>query len=112
MSTTDNFPKYYLENVSHIIVSRIPAVVDFIRRTTWDFSIAPAVCFPSAYEIKDKIVAGDIRELPLFLACLCKEYWAVEYEGYPPPLGHLEKYTFEDMKKAGARLTRYKVIAL
>lgn len=67
MSTTDNFPKYYLENVSHIIVSRIPAVVDFIRRTTWDFSIAPAVCFPSAYEIKDKIVAGDIRELPLFL---------------------------------------------
>jgi hypothetical protein len=57
-------------------------------------------------DVRDRIVYGN---LPLHLAALAAEVWAVEFDG-PPPRG--AEYTAEDMRRAGARLTRYTVRAV
>lgn len=55
----------------------------------------------SGPDVDGKIVCGN---LPLNLACLCKEVIAIEFTGAPP---RGQEYGVAEMKTAGANLARY-----
>jgi len=84
-----------------LIVSRHAGAIQWLRET-----------FPrlAEAEVKDQITAADLHDravfgnLPMQLASLCAEYYAVEFAG-PPPRGN--EYSATEMRMAGARLTRY-----
>lgn len=90
----------------HIIVSRHPAAINFIRATAPAFADAPVVISATPDDVRGKVVAGN---LPLHLAALAAEVVAVEFAG-DPPRGH--EYGTEEMRAAGAYLARYRVEAL
>jgi len=92
--------------MKHLIVSRHPAAVAFIRSAAPEFADAPVVASATADDVRGVAVAGN---LPLHLAALAAEVWAVEFTG-PAPRG--TEYTFDDMVAAGAVLRRYRVTAL
>jgi hypothetical protein len=89
-----------------VIVSRHPAAVEFIRRAAPEFAGAPVLAEAKPEDVRGKIVAGN---LPLHLAALAEEVWAVEFEGEPP---RGREYGLEEMLAAGAALRRYRVRAL
>lgn len=84
-----------------LIVSRHPAVRDWVRAAY--AADIPAVETAAPADVAGKIVAGN---LPLHLACLCREVWAVEFFGSAP---RGAEYSLEDMCSAGAHLRRYVV---
>lgn len=86
-----------------IIVSRHPAAVEFIRREAPEFADALVLAQATADDVRGATVAGN---LPLHLAALAAEVWAVEFEGGPP---RGAEYGVAEMDAAGARLTRYVV---
>lgn len=85
----------------HLIVSRHPAAIEFIRREAPHFADAPVIASVTADDVRGVVVAGN---LPLHLAREAAEVWAVEFAGTPP---RGTEYTLEDMGAAGARLTPY-----
>lgn len=89
----------------HIIVSRHPAAIAFIRATAPEFAAAPVVESATPDAVRGKVVAGN---LPLALAALATEVVAVEFAGAPP---RGQEYGLEEMHTAGARLTRYVILA-
>ena len=95
--------------MKRVIVSRHPAAVEFIRRSLgaveWDE--APVLASATAEDVDGAIVAGN---LPLHLAALAAEVIAVEFDSGSAPRG--TEYTLEDMEASGARLVRYRVVAL
>jgi hypothetical protein len=93
--------------MEYIIVSRHPAAIEFIRAwASEEFGAAPVAASATADDVRAKAVAGN---LPLHLAAVAAEVWAVEFDG-PPPRG--AEYSTRDMVAAGARLARYRVQAL
>lgn len=88
-----------------LIVSRHPAAIEFIRRDA-RFATAPVIEQATEEHVRGCIVAGN---LPLHLAALAAEVWAVEFSG-PPPRG--QEYDLAAMEAAGARLVPYRVLAV
>ena len=89
----------------HVIISRHPAAIEFVRSRP-EFADAPVVAQATPEDVAGKVVAGN---LPLNLAALAAEVWAVEFTGNPP---RGQEYTLADMQAAGATLRRYRVVAL
>lgn len=90
----------------HVIVSRHPAAVAFIRESMPEFASAVAMESAAPADVRGNVVAGN---LPLHLAALASQIVAVEFAG-PPPRG--AEYKIEEMRAAGARLVRYTVTAV
>lgn len=89
-------------NVERLIVSRHQAAVEFIKQHPgWADAFAKADV--NSGDVRGKIVAGN---LPLHLAALCREVWALEFSGKPP---RGSEYSLDDMRAAGARLVPYTV---
>jgi len=86
-----------------LIVSRHPGAIAWLQQHYSWLSNAEIKESVSAEDVVGRIVAGN---LPLHLASLCGEYYAIEFAG-PPPRG--AEYSADDMTAAGARLTRYRV---
>ncbi len=85
-----------------VIVTRHPASVGFIRQVMPFMREAPVLSGNVGEDdVRGKIVAGN---LPLWLACLTLEYWAVEFSGAPP---RGAEYDAKEMLDAGARIRRY-----
>jgi hypothetical protein len=91
---------------THIIVSRHPAAVEFIRLHAPEFEDAVVLATADPANVRGAVVAGN---LPLHLAALAAEVVAVEFSG-PAPRG--AEYGLPEMVAAGARLARYRVVAL
>lgn len=89
----------------HIIVSRHPAAIEFIRAEAPEFADAPVVAQATAEDVAGRVVAGN---LPLHLAARAAEVVAVEYAGDPP---RGAEYSLAEMHAAGARLRRYTVFS-
>lgn len=89
-----------------VIVSRHPAAVEFIRRVAPEFADAPVLAEAGPDDVRGKIVAGN---LPLCLAALAEEVWAVEFDGEPP---RGREYGLEEMIAARAVLRGYRVRSL
>lgn len=92
--------------MTRVIVSRHPAAIEFIRREAPEFASALVLAQANTEDVAGRIVAGN---LPLHLAALAAEVVAVEFAGAPP---RGQEYGLADMDAAGARLRRYRVIAL
>ena len=88
----------------YIIVSRHPAAVEFIREEMPELADAEVFASVTAQDVEGKVVVGN---LPLSMACLAAEVIAVEFEGAPP---RGQEYGVEDMRAAGAKLARYRVL--
>jgi hypothetical protein len=88
----------------YIIVSRHPAAVEFIREEMPELTDAEVFASVTAQDVEGKVVVGN---LPLSMACLAAEVIAVEFEGAPP---RGQEYGVEDMRAAGAKLARYRVL--
>jgi len=86
-----------------LIVSRHPGAIAWLRANFPWLSDAEVRESVTASDVEGRIVAGN---LPLSLAALCGEFYAIEFSG-PPPRG--TEYTADDMTAANARLTRYRV---
>ncbi len=85
-----------------VIVSRHPAAIEFIRQFS-EWHDAPAIESATADDVRDAVVAGN---LPMHLAALAREVWAVEFTGAPP---RGAEYSLEAMIAAGAVLRCYQV---
>jgi hypothetical protein len=88
-----------------VIVSRHPAAIEFIRRERPDLADAPVLAQAGPEDVRAKRVFGN---LPLALAALAAEVWAIEFGGEPP---RGAEYSLAEMDAAGARLARYVVRA-
>lgn len=86
-----------------IIVSRHPAALDFLA-SLLDISRIPILTQAGPGDVRGKIVYGN---LPLHLAALAAEVWAIEFDGAPP---RGQEYSLADMVAAGARLVPYVVV--
>jgi hypothetical protein len=84
-----------------IVVSRHEGAVQWLRELGYNEPVYDEV---SEEQVRDKEVVGNI---PLHLAALATSVLAIEFEGRPP---RGKDYSADDMRKAGARLVRYKVI--
>jgi len=89
-----------------LIVTQCPAAVAFIRRELPDFREAFVLAQAGPEDVRGKVVAGN---LPLHLAALTAQVWAVEFAGAPP---RGREYGLAEMDAAGARLRAYRVEAL
>lgn len=87
----------------HVIVSRHPAEVEFIRQELPQFKDAPVMEQAIPSDIRGCSVAGT---LPIQLAAEAAEVWAVEVNG-APPRGNI--YTVADLKDARAKIAKYTV---
>ena len=93
--------------MNELIVSRHPAAEAFIRRANRRFSLCRCIAADAtAEDVRGACVAGN---LPLHLAALAEEVWAVEFTGIPP---RGAEYTLADMIAAGAKLVPYRVRAI
>ena len=99
--------------MQYVIVSRHQAAVEFIRQSAksgdapWQFETATVLSGNvTADGITGKVVAGN---LPLSLASVAHEVWAIEFTGTPP---RGAEYGLGEMVAAGAHMSRYKVSAL
>lgn len=97
----------------YAIVSRHPAAVRFIKAAAGcgdipgQFETAEVLSGNvTAEDISGKIVAGN---LPLALAALAHEVWAIEFTGDPP---RGAEYGLEEMVAAGGHMSRYQVKVL
>lgn len=89
-----------------VIVSRHAAAIEFIRETLPSFADTPVIESATADAVRNASVAGN---LPLHLAALAREVYAVEFAGAPP---RGAEYGLDEMRAAGARISRYTVAAL
>lgn len=89
----------------YVIVSRHPAGVEFARKHCPDKN-APVYDAVTPDQVRGKIVLGNV---PLHLAAVAAEVWAIEFPAAPP---RGQEYTLADMEAAGARIARYSVTAL
>jgi hypothetical protein len=93
----------------YLIVSRHPAAIQFIRETLSNHHpkvlAAPIIAQARPEDVRDAIIIGNV---PLHLAALAREVWAVEFVGDPP---RGQEYTVADMRAAGAQIRRYKITA-
>jgi len=90
----------------YVIVSRHPATIEYLRDERAYLADAPVIESASAADVAGKIVYGN---LPLHLAALTHSVCAVEFYNTAPR--GLE-YTLEDMRRAGAHITQYRVSAI
>ena len=89
----------------HLIVSRHPATVEFLRRELGaKVQVISGDATPD--DVRGRIVAGNI---PLCLAAVAAEILSVEFTRTPP---RGREYNAADMVAAGAELRRYTVSAL
>lgn len=86
-----------------VIVSRHPAAVEFIRSEMPAAAGAPVLASATPDDVRNRVVVGN---LPLHLACLAREVWAVEFAGSAP---RGAEYGIDEMRAAGARLQKYVV---
>jgi hypothetical protein len=91
------------ENMQKIIVSRHPAVVEFVRAERPDFCDAKVLASASPDDVRSAHVIGD---LSTSLAALCGRYEAIEFIGSVPCK---VEYTVDDMRACGAHLVEYRV---
>lgn len=70
-----------------------------------DYFVPAVTVDATAEDVRGKLVVGNV---PLALASLAHEVWAVEFSGKAP---RGAEYTADDMEAAGARLVRYTVQA-
>lgn len=90
--------------MARLIVSRHPAVAEFVRAERPDFEGAEVLTGTvSAEDVRDRDVAGV---LPLALIAECKRFFAVEFAGAPP---RGAEYGIAEMVAAGAYLREYAV---
>jgi hypothetical protein len=68
--------------------------------------LIPVASAASAADVEGKTVYGN---LPLRLAALAREVYAVEFAGSPP---RGQEYSLDAMLEAGAKLTRYVVTTM
>jgi len=88
-----------------VIVSRHIGAVEWLSRQGIHGRV---ISHATPEDVVGKVVIGN---LPLHLAALAEEVWAIEL----PYLVRLQRggeLTVEEMEQAGARLRRYKVTAL
>lgn len=90
----------------HVIVSRHPAAIEFIRRCGGVPDDAPVFTEATADDVRGAIVYGNV---PLHLAAESFCVVAVEFEGKAP---RGAEYTYEDMVNAGAYLNIYRVFTM
>lgn len=86
-----------------LIVSRHQAAVDFIRATCPEFVDAPVLASAGPKDVIGAFVAGN---LPLHLAALCREVYAVEFSGQAP---RGSEYGLVEMRAAGAHVVCYEI---
>ena len=89
----------------YIIVSRHPAGVEFARRHCPEQD-APVYDAVTPDQVRGKVVIGNV---PMHLAAMATEVWAIEFPAMPP---RGQEYTLADMEAAGARISRYRVSAI
>lgn len=82
----------------HVIVSRHPAAIDFIREELPEFTDAPVMASVTPDDVRGKVVAGN---LPLHLAAVAATVYAVEFSGAPP---RGAEYGVAEMRAAGAQI--------
>jgi Putative CRISPR-associated protein (Cas_VVA1548) len=87
----------------YVIVSRHSATIEFLRSKCPELAGAAVVALATPDDVCGRVVAGN---LPLHLAVLAAEVWAVEFTGTPP---RGQEYGIEEMKVAGARIGKYMV---
>lgn len=87
----------------HVIVSRHPAAIEFIRQSSPDFAEAESMAIATPANVAGAVVAGN---LPLHLAALAARVVAVEFSGQAP---RGQEYGLEEMRAAGAHLRSYVV---
>ena len=92
--------------MQHLIVSRHPAAIEFIRNELPEFSDAPVLASASADDVRGADVAGN---LPLDLAAEARVVRAIVYPAGRAPRG--SEYTLEDMYEAGAAIKAFYVFA-
>ena len=86
------------------IVSRHPAVAEFVRAEMPEFETAEVMASTvTASDVAGHDVAGV---LPLALIAECGRFYAVEFTGTPP---RGAEYGIDEMRAAGARLVEYRV---
>jgi hypothetical protein len=93
------------KTVKTIIVSRHPAAIEFIRRERPELADAPVLASAGPEDVRGARVFGN---LPLHLAALAVEVWAIEFRGDPP---RGQEYGLAEMDAAGAYLASYVVRA-
>lgn len=91
---------------SFVIVTRHPAVAQFIKECLPEFEDAPVLTSATPDDVRGKVAAGN---LPLHLARFARLVITVEFHGDPPQCG---EYTIDDMRTAGAYLGQYVVYAV
>ena len=92
--------------MQHLIVSRHPAAIEFIRNELPQFSDAPVLASVTADDVRGKDVAGN---LPLDLAAEARVVRAIVYPPGRAPRG--SEYSLEDMYEAGAAIKAFYVFA-
>jgi hypothetical protein len=92
--------------MKHIIVSRHPAAIQFIRRELPEFADAQVFAVVAASDVTGAVVAGN---LPLDLAALAEKVFAIGFTGTPP---RGQEYSLADMDAAGAVIRAFRVTAL
>lgn len=95
-----------LAGCRYLIVSRHPATIEFLHTECMFLADAPVIESAVAGDVEGKVVYGN---LPLHLACKAYAVCAVEfYDQAPRGL----EYTLDDMRRAGAHITKYRVSAI
>lgn len=87
-----------------LIVSRHPAVPEFVRKRLPEFADAVVLTEVTPDQVQGNEVVGN---LPAGLAALAARYIAVEFPPGRAPRG--QEYSLRDMEEAGARLVEYQV---
>jgi len=97
-----------------IIVSRHPGAIAWVKaQPEYDAEVRQNPT-SAIVEVKTEVSAADVRgavvfgNLPLHLAAVCGELYAVEFTGAPP---RGAEYGVEEMVRAGGHLTQYVVVA-
>jgi putative CRISPR-associated protein (TIGR02620 family) len=93
-----------MEDVMSVIVSRHPAAIAFARGDE-RFTTARVLDQATEDDVRGQVVAGN---LPLHLACLCQQYYAIELPAIALSQRGQE-LSGEEMVAAGARLVHYRV---
>lgn len=86
-----------------VIISRHAAAVAFVLRERPGLATATVMASATADDVRGRVVYGN---LPLHLAALAREVWAIEFDGDPP---RGAEYGLPEMDAAGAVLRRYVV---
>jgi putative CRISPR-associated protein (TIGR02620 family) len=87
-----------------VIVSRHVGAIEFIRAERAELADVPVLASATAEDVKGKVVFGN---LPMNLAALAAEVWAIEFVGAAP---RGSEYTLADMRAAGAQLVPYIIL--